>query len=94
MPIDNPAARVAKDTAGGLIIAGAGTVYINGFYAAAVGGITSNGDIIVASLNTVYAENRKVASLGSVTAKGKVVSSGSQTVFAGANGPGAPVEIS
>jgi uncharacterized Zn-binding protein involved in type VI secretion len=94
VPTDNPAARVAKDAAGGLIITGAGTVYINGFHAASVGGITSNGDIIVASFNTVHAENRKIAALGSVTAKGKVVSSGSPMVFVGSNGPGAPVEIS
>jgi uncharacterized Zn-binding protein involved in type VI secretion len=94
MPADNPVARVYKDIAGSLIISGANTVYINGFHAASVGGVTNNGDIIVASLNTVYAENRKVAIFGSVTAKGKTVSSGSQTVFAGSNGPGAPVEIS
>jgi len=102
MPADNPVARVKKDVAGSLIISGANTVYTNGdsanFRTATVGGVTAGpgnpGDIIIQSPVTVYAENRKVAVIGARTAKGIATSSGSQTVFAGANGPGAPVEIS
>jgi len=95
MPLDNPAARAGKDlTIGGLIVSGAETVYINNLHAAAVFGITSQGDVIITSPVNVYAGKGKIAVIGSITSKGKPVVSGSPTVFAGANGPGAPVEIS
>jgi uncharacterized Zn-binding protein involved in type VI secretion len=103
MSIDNPVARVNLDKAASRIITGAQTVFTNGddtqYWTAIVGvsimaGPPNKGDVIVQSPVTVFAENHKVAVQGAITARGRSVERGSPNVFAGANGPGAPVEIS
>ena len=103
MSAGRPVARVGIDKAASLIITGVKTVFTNGDdsknQTAAVGvsitsGPPNKADIIIQSPVTVFAENHKVAVQGAVTVRGRTVERGSPTVFAGANGPGAPVEIS
>lgn len=81
-------ARVDRDRAGGIIITGATTVFVNNqpvaVVSSVIGTAPNRGDVIVTSTSpTVFAENRNVAPIGSVTARGFAVSSGSGDVTAG-----------
>jgi uncharacterized Zn-binding protein involved in type VI secretion len=91
MATSYPVARVNLDRAGGLIVTGAATVFVNGDEAkwlAAVEGSTigsppNPGDVIVNSNTSVFVENRKIAIEGAVTAQGYTVGRSSPNVFAG-----------
>jgi uncharacterized Zn-binding protein involved in type VI secretion len=84
-------ARVNLDTAGGLIISGASTVFVNGdqtkwlaaIEGSVIGSPPNKGDIITASNVSVFVENKKIAVEGSVTAQGFAVANSSPNVFAG-----------
>lgn len=80
-------ARVGVDTAGGLIISGAATVYVNNRLSALEGSVIGSrpnpGDVIVTSNTTVFVENRRIAIEGAVTARGFAVANSSPNVFAG-----------
>jgi len=83
----NSVARVGVDTAGGLIVTGAATVFVNNHLSALEGSVIGSppnpGDVIVTSNTSVFVENRRIAIEGAVTAQGFAVANSSPNVFAG-----------
>jgi uncharacterized Zn-binding protein involved in type VI secretion len=79
--------RVSVDTAGGLIVTGAATVFVNNRLSAIEGSVIGSppnpGDVIVTSNVTVFVENKRIAIEGAVTAQGFAVANSSPNVFAG-----------
>lgn len=79
-------ARVGVDTAGGLIITGAASVYVNNRLSAIEGSVIGSppnpGDVIITSNTSVFVENRRIAIEGAVTAQGFAVANSSPNVFA------------
>lgn len=79
-------ARVNIDRAGGhVLVAGAGTVFVNNQPLALEGSANAAGAVVVAGSNTVVAENRRVARKSDALSNGSNITEGSLDTFVDPN---------